>query len=400
MNAALRRKFIIAISIIVVLGAIIYGFFPKAVEVDLTNVTRCPLQVTIEEEGRTRLKDRYVITAPRAGYMERIEAKVGDPVGKGQTVAVLEPSRSPALDARSLAEAKAQVSAAQAAVNSAIEKERAAATDADFLEKRLIRLKNLCNKGSIAKDQYDQIAAEAKKARALAHSAKAAVNVSRSDLERSKALLKNFSATKKSSAANNVNIQSPVDGSIFRIYRESEGPVNIGEPLLDIGNVKNLEVRVEVLSADAVKIKPGTAVLFKRWGGEGTLTGTVRVVEPAGFTKVSSLGVEEQRVLVIADITSPLSIWSKLGDAYRLEAHFIIWEGKNVLQVPASALFRSGKDWAVFVNDKGKARKRIVAAGRSNGTNTEIISGVKENEQIIIHPDDKISDGTRIKPRK
>ncbi|MEN6621574.1 MAG: HlyD family efflux transporter periplasmic adaptor subunit [Smithella sp.] len=400
MNAALRRKLFIAAIIILATGLTIYGFFPKAVDVDLTAATRGPLQVTIEEEGRTRLKDRYVITAPRAGYMERIEAKVGDPVAKGQTVAVLEPSRTPALDARSLAEAQASVSAARASLNAAMEKESAAAADADYLGKRLIRLKNLANKGSIAKDQYDQIAADAKKAKAMALSAKAAVDVSRSDLERAKTLLQNFSATKKTAGSNNVNIPSPVSGNIFRIYRESEGQVNVGEPLLDIGNAKDLEVRVEVLSADAVKIKPGTAVLFKRWGGEGTLTGIVRVVEPAGFTKVSSLGVEEQRVLVIADITSPLSVWSKLGDAYRLEAHFIIWEGKNVLQVPTSALFRSGKDWAVFVDEKGRAKKRIIEAGQRNGTMAEIISGLKENEKVIAHPDDKISDGTRIKPRK
>jgi HlyD family secretion protein len=191
-----------------------------------------------------------------------------------------------------------------------------------------------------------------------------------------------------------------LSGVIFRIYRESEGAVNMGEPLLDIGDVNNLEVRVEVLSSDAVKIKKGTPVLFKRWGRDEPLTGSVRLVEPAGFTKVSSLGVEEQRVLVIADITSPPEKWQALGDAYRLEANFIIWEGQNILQIPASSLFRSGKDWAVFVEEKGKARKRIVDVGQRNGLAAQIISGLKENEKVLAYPDDSISEGTKIRQRK
>ena len=396
MNVALRRKLLTIIIIAFVALATVYGFFPKALDVDLVSVTRGPLQITIEEEGRTRLKERFVITAPIAGYMERISAKVGDKVTKGQSVAVLQPSRSPALDARSREEAQSSVTAAEAALNAAIERESAASADADYTEKRLERLKNLYTKGSIAKDQYDQMEAEAKKARALARSAKANVDVSRSELERAKTQLKNFATVKSTTGHNKVYVSTPVSGSIFRIYRESEGAVNVGEPLLDIGDVKNIEVRVEVLSSDAVKIKPGTAVYFKRWGGEQTLDGIVRVVEPAGFTKISSLGVEEQRTLVIADITSPPEIWRALGDAYRLEAHFVVWEGKNVLQVPTSALFRSGKDWAVFAYEKGKARKRIIEAGQRNGLIAEIISGLTENEKVIAHPDDKISDGTRI----
>jgi HlyD family secretion protein len=281
-----------------------------------------------------------------------------------------------------------------------LERERAAAADADYLERRLERLKNLYEKGSIAKDQLDQIDAETKKARAGLLTARATVDVSRSELMRARTVVKNFSSQKKAGEQNIVYMTSPVEGSIFRIYRESEGAVNVGEPLMDIGNVKNLEVRVEVLSSDAVKIKKGTAVLMKRWGGEGTLTGVVRIVEPAGFTKISSLGVEEQRVLVIAEITSPPEIWRSLGDAYRLEAHFIIWEGQNVLQVPAGALFRVGDDWAVFVSEQGRAAKRKVQVGQRNGLAAEIISGLTANEQVIAHPDDAISDGTRIKPRK
>ncbi|MBM4313559.1 MAG: HlyD family efflux transporter periplasmic adaptor subunit [Deltaproteobacteria bacterium] len=400
MKTAVRRKLFVIGIILIVVSATIYGFIPKAVDVDLAEVSRGPLQVTIEEEGRTRLKERFVLSAPTAGYMRRIGVKVGDSVQKGQIVAVLEPVRSQALDPRSRAEAEATVSAAQAGLNAAMEKERAATADADYIEKRLERMTSLYAKGSIAKDQLDQIQSEAKKARAVQGAAKAAVDVSRAELERIKKTLQDFAPNGITEKRDAMSVSSPVDGSVFRIYRESEGTVNVGEPLMDIGNVKNLEVRVDLLSSDAVKIKKGTGVLFKRWGGEGTLTGKVRVVEPAGFTKVSSLGVEEQRVLVIADMTSPPDLWRVLGDGYRLEAHFVVWEGKEILQVPASSLFRSGTKWAVFLEDNGKARQRIVEIGQRNGLTAEIISGLKEKERVVTHPDDSIGDGTPIRPRK
>lgn len=400
MKAATRRKLFVFVIVFIVVLATVYGFLPKTVEVDLADVSRGPLQVTIEEEGRTRLKERFVVSAPTAGYMRRIDAKVGDPVRKGQIVLALEPLRSQALDPRSRAEAEAIVSTAQAGLNAAMEKERAATADADYLEKRSERIKNLYAKGVVAKDQFDQAQSEAKKARAVQHSAVAAVDVSQAELERTKRIVQNFPPGGKAEGRDTVHVASPVGGRILKIYRESEGAVHVGEPLMDIGNPDNLEVRVEVLSSDAVKMKKGTRVIFKRWGGDGILTGVVRVVEPAGFTKVSSLGVEEQRVLVVADITSPPETWRVLGDGYRLEAHFVIWERQNVLQVPASALFRSGKDWAVFVEEGGKARQRTVEVGQRNGLAAEIISGLKEKEKVIAHPDDSISNGKHIRPRK
>jgi HlyD family secretion protein len=400
MNHALRRILWVTGIVLVVVLAILYGFLPRTQEVDLVRLTRGPLQVTIEEEGRTRLKERFVISAPTAGYVRRIEAKVGDPVKKGETVAVLEPLRSQALDPRSRAEAEAVVSAAAASLAAAMEKERAATADADYIEKRLVRITTLYSKGSVAKDQFDQTESEAKKARAVQRSAKAAADVARSELERAKTTLQNFAPVQRTGKNNTVEVTSPVSGAVFRIYRESEGAVHVGEPLMDIGNAGNLEVRVEVLSSDAVRIKQGTPVLFKRWGRDEPLTGRVRLVEPAGFTKVSSLGVEEQRVLVIVDITSPPEMWRVLGDGYRLEAHFVVWEGKDILQVPTSALFRSGKEWSVFVEEKGKARRRAVEVGQRTGLTAELISGLKENERVVAYPDDAISDGAGIRQRK
>ncbi|KQC11523.1 MAG: hypothetical protein APR62_01535 [Smithella sp. SDB] len=398
MNHSLRRKVLVISVITVVVALLIYGFLPKTQEVDIAAVKRGPLQITIEEEGRTRLKDRFTISAPTAGYMRRTNIKVGDTVKKGQIVAVLEPMRSQALDPRSRATAEKAVSAAEAALKAAQEKERAVKADTGYIEQKLARLKTLYKKGSISKDQYDQIDAEAQKAKALQNSAAAEVNIAKSELERAKTTLQNFSNVKEKS--NYINVTAPISGIVFRVYRESEGAVNIGEPLLDIGNVKNMEVRVEVLSSDAVKIKKDTPVLFKRWGKEEPLTGTVQLIEPAGFTKISSLGVEEQRVLVIVDITSPPEKWQALGDAYRMETHFIIWEGKDILQVPASALFRWGNKWAVFVEEKGKARRRVVEVGQRNGLTAEVLSGLKEKEEVVAYPEDTISDGTRIRGRK
>lgn len=400
MQTVVRRKWFVIGLILAVVAATIYGFLPKALDVDLVEVSRGPLQVTIEEEGRTRLKERFLLSAPTAGYMQRITVKVGDPVRKGQTVVVLEPLRSQALDPRSRAEAEAAVWAAQAGLNAAIEKERAASADAEYIDRRLERMTRLYAKGAVAKDQLDQIQSEASKARAFQGAAKAAIDVSRAELERIKKTLQDVTTGGKAAKRDTLHLSSPLDGTVFRIYRESEGAVAVGEPLMDIGNVKHLEVRVDLLSSDAAKIKKGVRVLFKRWGGEGTLTGVVRVVEPAGFTKISSLGVEEQRVLVIADMTSPPDLWRALGDGYRLEAHFVVWEGKEILQAPTSALFRSGTQWAAFVEDNGKARRRVVEIGQRNGLRAEILSGLAEKDRVIAHPDDSIHDGARIQVRK
>lgn len=400
MNQVLRRKVLVVSVVLIVVFLLIYGFLPKTKEVDITAVKRGPLQIAIEEEGRTRLKERFTISAPTAGYMQRIQAKVGDPVKKGQIMAVLEPLQSQSLDPRSRATAQAAVSSAEAALKAALEREKVTAADAGYLEQRRERLKALYAKGSISRDQFDQIDSEAQKAKALQRSASAEVNVAKSELERAQIALRDFTSVKRGGKHDTVYVTSPLSGGVFRVYRESEGAVNIGEPLIDIGDVRDLEVRAEVLSSDAVKIKKGTEVLFKRWGNDEPLTGVVRLVEPAGFTKISSLGVEEQRVLVIVDITSPPEKWRVLGDAYRMEAHFIIWKGENILQVPASALFRWSDKWAVFVDEKGKARRRVVEVGQRNGLAAQILSGLKENEKVLAYPDDTISDGTKVKARK
>ncbi|MDH4285534.1 MAG: HlyD family efflux transporter periplasmic adaptor subunit, partial [Gallionellaceae bacterium] len=200
----------------------------------------------------------------------------------------------------------------------------------------------------------------------------------------------------KAGARKPVTVRSPVNGRVLKIPRISEGVVAAGQALLEIGDPSALEVEVDVLTADAVRLKPGTRVVFERWGGEGMLEGAVRVVEPAGFTKVSALGVEEQRVWVIVSFTSPPAKWQQLGDGYRVEAQFILWEESNVLQVPSSALFREGEGWSLFAVQEGRAVKRSVKAGQRNGLSAQILSGIAEGERVIVHPDDRVRDGVKV----
>jgi len=395
----LRRWIIVIIITVGVISAIVYGFMPKPVSVDLVKVSRGPLKVTVEEEGRTRVKDRFVVSAPVAGFMRRIQFDVGDRVQKGQSLVELEPLKSNLLDPRSHAAAQAAVSSAEASLKVEEERARAAAADAEYARTNLERIRKLYEGGYVAKDALEQAETGAKRAGANLLSAEAAVKVARFELERAQTVLRHSAAENTEIQGKIVTIQSPVNGSVLKIYRESEGVVQSGEPVIDIGDPEKLEVKVEVLSADAVKIKPGASVLFERWGGNSTLPGRVRVVEPAGFTKISSLGVEEQRVLVIVDLTSSDKGAQSLGDGYRLEASFIIWEGKDILQAPASALFRNQEGWAIFVVKNNRALKREVRVGQRTGLVAEVLSGLTEGEEVISHPDNSIEDRTRVRPR-
>jgi HlyD family secretion protein len=395
-----RNRWIVVTSIAAaVVFAIVYGFMPKPVTVDIAKAARGPMMVTVEEEGRTRVKERYVISAPVAGFLRRIERDVGDPVKKGQTVAELEPLRSAVLDPRSRAAAEAAVSAAKAALRAADEIVRARDADAEYAKANAARSGKLYASGYISKDAMDQSESEEKRTRASLLSAEAAAEAARSELDKARTSLGYSAADQAVVRGKVVAVRSPVDGRVLKVHHESEGTVNPGDPLIDIGDPAGLEVKAEVLSEDAVKIKPGMTVLFERWGGDANLSGRVRVVEPAGFTKISSLGVEEQRTLVIADIAAPPGSAQRLGDGYRVDARFVIWEGKNVLQVPASALFRKGDGWEVFVIRNKRARLRPVQVGQRTGLTAEIVAGLSEGEEVITHPDDSISEGTRIRPR-
>lgn len=395
-----RRWTGIVLLIVSIVAALAYGFWPKAVPVEAGEVRRGRLEVTVEEEGKTRVIDRYVVSAPVAGFARRVRWKVGDPVKRGEVIVRLEPMRSAVLDPRSRAEAQARVAAARAALRAAQENERAAETNDAYAQAELSRIQPLHASGFASQEALDRAEAEARRASAHHRSAEFAVEVAEHEVEAALTALRFSGAEGMDGPAEEVGIRSPVDGRILKILRESEGVVGAGEALIEIGDSQALEVEVDVLSADAVRIAPGTVVFFDRWGGAQPLEGRVRMVEPVGFTKISALGVEEQRVLVIADITSPPEEWSRLGDGYRVEARFILWEGEQVLQIPTSALFRVGEAWAVFVIEGGVARRRTVQIGQQSGRLAQVESGLQEGERVITHPDAAIEEGRRVRLRE
>jgi HlyD family secretion protein len=394
-----RRKIVVLAAAALVVLAVAWGFMPKPVPVDIAEATRGAMSVTVVEEGKTRVMDRFEISAPVAGFARRIELDVGDPIKKGQVLAELEPLRSEVLDPRSHAEATARVEAAKAALSAADNNAAAAKAEADYAEAEFNRVSNLHEGGYVSGDRFDRAEADYRHTQADLQSAEFAVKVAAFELEAARTALRYSGAGDGTKGLKKVSIKSPVQGSVLKVLHESEGKVDAGEALISIGDPRAIEVEVDVLSDDAVRIKPGMRVLFERWGGDEPLEGEVRSVEPAGFTKISALGVEEQRVWVISDITSPQEAWERLGDGYRVEASFILWEGKDVLQVPESSLFRHKGGWAVFVMENGRARLRPVELGHRSGLAAELVSGVKEGEKVITHPDDAIEDGTRVKQR-
>jgi HlyD family secretion protein len=393
-----RQRIVLILLLLLAALGLLWAFLPRPVSVETAKVSRGPLRVTVEEEGKARLRDRFVVSAPVTGYARRVDLEVGDPVERGQGVAEIDPMRVEGLDPRARAAAQARVSAAGAALRVAEERFREATAADEYASARFARTRRLTDAGLTTKDALEQAASEAKRASAATRSAEAATDAARHDLEAAKAALIR-AGTSDVRQAGRVTVRSPATGTVLAVRHESEGVVPAGTPLLEIGDPGRLEVEVDVLSADAVRIHPGTAVRFERWGGDVPLEGKVRVVEPVGFTKVSALGVEEQRVLVLVDITSPRDAWKGVGDRYRLEASFVLWEEKEVLQVPAGALFRTGDRFAVYVLEKGRAKERTVEIGRRNGIAAQLLSGLAEGETVILHPGDAVADGKKVRPR-
>jgi len=398
MSIPLRKHPAIAVTAVLIIALLVWGFWPQAVFVEAIAVKRAPLTVTIEEEGRTRVIDRYIISAPVDGVACRVQLDVGDPVAQGQVLLGITPLESQVLDPRSRAQAEAQVSAAESALEAAKQQASAAKAAAQLATTELKRLRPLLEKGVISRDAFDKAVTEVQTTTAAERSADFNVEVARYELQAARTVLE-YTAGTKHEPAERVPVHSPITGKILKLVRECEGPVRTGEPLLEVGDPSVLEVEVDVLSADAVKIKPGMKVMFDRWGGDEPLQGVVRIIEPAGFTKISALGVEEQRVLVISDFTSAAEQWQRLGDGYRVEARFILWHEDDVLQVPASSLFRYQHGWAVFVIEDKRAKHRVVEVGQRNGLIAQIVKGLEQGETVINHPGDDVEDNTRIKPR-
>jgi HlyD family secretion protein len=378
------------------IGLIVLGLWPRPVTVEVAAVSRGPLVVTVDEEGMTRVKNRYVVSAPVAGQLRRIDWKAGAPIEAGKTVlAVLETSGADLLDARSRAQAEARVRAAEAAREAAQARRERADAAARMYNADFERIRALRDQKVLSPQEFDTAQMRAETAAQDVRAAEFAFKVAEYELQQARALLVQGQS---GSGAEPFVITSPVSGRILRVLQESTRVVPSGFALMEVGDPTDLEVRIEVLSRDGVAVTPGARVMLEQWGGPQPLAARVRLVEPSAFTKISALGVEEQRVYVIADFVDPIEKRPTLGDNYRVDARIVVWENPQALRAPAGALFQRRDGWHAFVVESGQARARDIKAGRSNGVETEILAGLREGESVVVYPGDKVTDGTSVRP--
>jgi HlyD family secretion protein len=398
----LFRRLLLVGFLLGVVGLIVSAFLPKPVAVDLTAARRGPLRVTVDKDGKTRIRERYVVSAPLAGRLLRLELKPGHRVSAGKTLlALLEPTDPSLLDPRARAEAEARRKAAESARSRASTQLDRARAAQELAHSEYIRIQRLSQTRSASTQELHEAITKERTATEDLRAAQFGVQIAEFELELARAALVRTQATSPGEAeAWRFEIRAPIDGKVLRVFQESSTVVTPGQRLLELGDPADLEVEIDVLSADAVKVKLGARVFLEHWGGERLLEARVRLVEPAGFTKVSALGVEEQRVWVVADLVDPPEKRPTLGDAYRVEARIVIWEGENVLKVPAGALFRHGDGWAVYRVVESRAQLQPVQVGHGNGLETEILDGLTEGDPVILHPSDKIRDGGAVVPRE
>jgi HlyD family secretion protein len=392
-NLLTDRRVLLSAAAIGGLAAV--ALWPSTELVDVAAVTRGPLIITVDEEGRTRVRDRFVVTAPAGGRVERIELEPGDRVAAGDVVARLRAEPPALLDARTQAEAIAAATSAAAVLGRARADEQRARAALAQAERELTRSQTLTTAGATTRQELEARQAEALLARETVEAAVFAAQAAAADAERARARV----ATPPSRAAAGVIIvRAPAAGVVLRRLRESEAVVPPGEPLLEIGDPRQIEIVTDLLSTDAVRVVPGARALIEDWGGDATLAATVKRIEPSGFTKVSALGVEEQRVNVVLDLADP-SACALLGDAYRVEARIVLWEHADVIRVPTNALFRQGADWAVYTVSDGRARLVTVTIGHQNGQHTEVTAGLSPGAIVVVHPGDLVRDGGRVRER-
>lgn len=398
-----QRRFLFwgTIGAVLTVG-IVYAFRPQPVLVDVGPADRGELVVTIDEEGMTRVREVFVLSAPVAGYSRRIEVHAGDSVTGGETiVAEIEPIDPSLLDVRSENEAKADANAAEAARSLAEAEFERALAELDFARGEFVRQRGLEKSGVASKRDLDSAERAFKTSRAALATARASVQARSFELDRARARL--VSPVAREAGTGDcacISLRAPVSGTVLRVLRESAGVVQAGEPILEIGDPGKLEIIADLLSADAVRVEPDQQVWIEEWGGGHRLHGVVRRIEPYGFTRASALGIEEQRVNVLIDISGSADEWNRLGHGYRVETRIVLWRGEGVLQVPLSALFRHGGDWAVFAFEQGRARIRKVERGRHNGIVAEIRSGLDEGDRVVLYPSERIVEGMLLEARR
>ena len=393
------RKTFMILAAALLLGGIAWLAMRSPTQLaSIGTVTRGPLEVVLQEEGKTRIKQRYVITAPVAGTVRRIALQPGDAVQAGQTLAEIDAAASSLLDPRARSQAQADVRSAQAQLEAARKRSSAAQASQRLAQADWQRAQSLHPSGAISKQELDQARTRHDAAQAEWGVARADEQAANARLTAARALLQEEgrAAAGTDSTGKVLSVTAPAAGRILKRPIESSMPVAMGQTLMEVGDPSQLEIEVEVLSGDAVRLAAGMPARISRWGGEGALQAKVARVEPGGFTKVSALGVEEQRTRVILDLESPQQQWAALGDGYRVEVEFIVQRADDVLQVPANALFRLGDGWAAYRLVNGKAQRTPVQIGMRSALAAEVKSGLEQDQSVIIQPDERIGDGTRI----
>lgn len=392
------RRFVTLVFVAAVVAAIGYSFQTQALDVDWATVSQGVLEVTVNEDGRTRIREKYTVSTPLAGQLQRVVLRPGAPVYAGETLlATILPSSPDLLDPRSRSTAQARVKASEAGVSRAEANAAVAKTAAESAKSLLERQERL-HKGAATSEQSFEDAKMLARMRAEeSRSAEFGREIAKFELELAQAAFVRTAPGDESVEGSwHLDVVAPIKGTILRVFQESASVLPAGTPLMEIGDPRDIELEVDVLSTDAVKIAPGAKIHIEHWGGDAVLEGRVRLIEPGAFTKVSALGVEEQRVNIISDLVSPVP--EQFGDRFRFEARIVTWHGEGVVKVPMSALFRYQADWAVFAVDAAQtARRKVVRIGHRNSDEAEILEGLAANDRVVIFPSDRVAEGVLLK---
>jgi len=391
----LRRGLLAAVILVASVGVVL-ALRPRPVPIDAGRTSRGPLQVVVEESGKTRVKDRYVVSTPVAGSLSRLVLEPGDTVKEGDVLGEIAPALSPLLDQRTRAEGEARLGAALSAQGQARAQVARAAAAGALANQELARIGRLVQTGSMARQPFEQAEFEARMRTEEHASAVFAGKVAAEEVRIARVALGRGDGAARD---RHVDVVAPTSGRVLRVFQKSAGVVPAGTPLMEVGDPAALEVVVDLLTTVAVQVKPGTEVTIQDWGGEGSLEGRVRLIEPSGFTRPSALGVDEQRVNAVIAITAPRTRWAALGDGYRVETRLVLWRGETVVRAPQGAVFRHGDGWAAFRIDDGKAVLVPVQLGHRGESEVEIVSGLSPDMVVAVHPGDRVKTGVRVEAR-
>ena len=391
-------RVVIVLGLMAAATATVWSVMPRPIPVETATVTKGRFIASVDEDGKTRVRERYVVAAPLAGRLTRIRLKVGDRVNVDDVIATIAPSPAPFLDPRSRREAEERVGAAEATLErtkAAVERAR---VQADQAKTDLERTRTLVDRGVSTTQALERVELATRVADRDLRVADFLHHAAEHELDQARALLARYENS-ANTASDTWNVSAPVPGLVLKVAQESETIVQPGTPLVEIGDPRDLEIVVDVLSTDAVEIRPGADVAIEHWGGQEVLSGRVRRVEPAAFTKVSTLGVEEQRVNVLLDISSPPEQWVGLGDAFQVDTRITVFTQEGATIVPTGALFRRGDTWNVYVVNDGYAQDREIKLLRRSGRFAALAAGLAPGERVIVYPSDRIASGVRVEMR-